>query len=84
MRADSDDSEADASTSLVVTVCLAAYVFVSLTIPYWVPIVKRFTGDCGVYWVRAACQLQRPKPPTHCSLLHCGVSSTLPRRSSPC
>jgi len=27
------------------------YVGCTLTIPLWVPIVKRLTGDCGVFWV---------------------------------
>ena len=30
---------------------LAVYVVVSLTIPFWVPIVQRHTGARGVYWV---------------------------------
>ncbi|KAL1496148.1 hypothetical protein AB1Y20_014767 [Prymnesium parvum] len=30
---------------------LFVYVVSTLTIPLWVPIVKRFTGDCGVFWV---------------------------------
>ena len=34
-----------------------AYVFGTLTIPLWVPIVKRLTGDCGVFWVRLASSL---------------------------
>ena len=42
----------DDPTSLAVTITLAAYVGVSLTIPFWVPIVKKMSGDCGVFWVR--------------------------------
>lgn len=38
-------------SSLAITLALATYVGVSLTIPFWVPIVKRLTGDCGVFWV---------------------------------
>ena len=30
---------------------LILYVAVSLTIPFWVPILKRLSGDCGVFWV---------------------------------
>jgi|EP00900_Chrysochromulina_parva_P014189 hypothetical protein len=30
---------------------LVVYIFTSLTIPFWVPIVERFTGRCGIYWV---------------------------------
>ena len=41
--------------ALTVTVALyallAVYVVVSLTIPFWVPIVQRHTGARGVYWV---------------------------------
>lgn len=41
-----------ADTSMMITLALAAYVGVSLTIPLWVPIVKQLTGDCGLFWVR--------------------------------
>ena len=44
----------DDSTSLTLTLALAAYVGVSLTIPFWVPIVKRLSGDCGLFWVSHA------------------------------
>lgn len=27
-------------------------VITSLTIPFWVPILERYTGRWGVYWVR--------------------------------
>ena len=37
------------------------YVGVSLTIPLWVPIVKRLTGDCGVFWV--SCLTKLPSRP---------------------
>lgn len=37
--------------SWLVSSILALYVVTSLTIPFWVPIVKRLTGDCGVFWV---------------------------------
>ena len=30
---------------------LGVYVVTSLTIPFWVPIVKRITGHSGVFWV---------------------------------
>jgi len=33
------------------------YVTVSLTIPLWVPILQKLTGQCGVFWVRT--------PPSH-------------------
>ena len=32
---------------------LLLYIGGTLTIPLWVPIVKRLTGDCGVFWVSA-------------------------------
>jgi hypothetical protein len=37
--------------SCTITAILVLYVVTSLTIPFWVPILKRFTGDCGVFWV---------------------------------
>jgi hypothetical protein len=30
---------------------LGLYVGVSLTIPLWVPILQKLTGQCGVFWV---------------------------------
>ena len=33
------------------SILLALYVVTSLTIPFWVPILKRVIGDCGMYWV---------------------------------
>tara|TARA_B110001452_G_scaffold232760_1_gene210226 strand:- start:1217 stop:1450 length:234 start_codon:yes stop_codon:yes gene_type:complete len=50
---------------------IALYFVVSLTIPFWVPILKRVSGECGVFWVRA--------PPLPCHLL---PDSTHPRSSS--
>ena len=32
---------------------VSVYVATSLTIPYWVPIVKAYLGQTGVYWVFA-------------------------------
>ena len=32
---------------------ITLYFVVSLTIPFWVPILKRVSGECGVFWVRA-------------------------------
>lgn len=40
-----------ALTTPVLTAVLGVYVVTSLTIPFWVPIVKRITGDSGVFWV---------------------------------
>lgn len=37
--------------SWLVSSILALYVTTTLTIPFWVPILKRLTGDCGVFWV---------------------------------
>ena len=37
--------------SWLVSSILALYVVTTLTIPFWVPILKRLTGDCGVFWV---------------------------------
>lgn len=31
-------------------VLVSLYVLVSLTIPLWVPILQRLTGQCGVFW----------------------------------
>ena len=58
--ADAVEEAAEDPTSMVITLCLTAYVVVSLTIPYWVPIVKRLSGDCGVYWVRPALDTRQP------------------------
>ena len=33
------------------SILLALYVVTSLTIPFWVPILKRVVGDCGIFWV---------------------------------
>lgn len=52
MRVELTDSTPGPTAALVAV--LAAYVVGSLTIPFWVPIVKRLTGDCGVLWVRGA------------------------------
>ena len=38
-------------TGLALSSLVIVYVGVSLTIPLWVPIVKRLTGDCGIFWV---------------------------------
>ncbi len=36
---------------LLLYVVIALYFMVSLTIPFWVPILKRTLGECGVFWV---------------------------------
>lgn len=52
--------------SVLLTAVLVLYVVTSLTIPFWVPILKRVTGDCGVFWV-SVCPCTRPSlaRPTH-------------------
>ena len=47
------EASSSASSEFIISIALAAYVGVSLTIPFWVPIVKRLSGDCGVFWVCA-------------------------------
>ena len=55
------EASSSASSEFIISIALAAYVGVSLTIPFWVPIVKRHTGNCGVYWVRARAAAVRGK-----------------------
>jgi len=40
-----------ATPEVALYVLIAAYFAVSLTIPFWVPIVKRLLGESGVFWV---------------------------------
>ena len=56
-----EPSSGETDTSAILTLALAAYVGVSLTIPFWVPIVKRLSGDCGVFWVCACKTPMRPR-----------------------
>ena len=52
MHSDMLDALSAAATSEVALyVIVAAYFAVSLTIPFWVPIVKRLLGESGVFWV---------------------------------
>ena len=51
MRTESHATDTPSPTATLTASLLALYVVVSLTIPFWVPIVKRLTGDCGVFWV---------------------------------
>uniref|UniRef100_A0A7S0ITW9 Uncharacterized protein n=1 Tax=Calcidiscus leptoporus TaxID=127549 RepID=A0A7S0ITW9_9EUKA len=39
------------ATAITLYAVLALYVLVSLTIPFWVPILQKTAGHCGVYWV---------------------------------
>ena len=40
------------ATAIILYAVLSLYVLVSLTIPFWVPILQKTAGHCGVYWVR--------------------------------
>ena len=46
-----DALSAAATSEVALYVIVAAYFAVSLTIPFWVPIVKRLLGESGVFWV---------------------------------
>lgn len=41
---------------------LGLYVGVSLTIPLWVPILQKLTGQCGVFWVHSRQRCAAPLP----------------------
>ena len=51
MRAMLDALSSLATPEVALYVLIAAYFAVSLTIPFWVPIVKRLLGESGVFWV---------------------------------
>jgi len=51
IRAEGDTAEGDTGVVRALYVVLAAYVLVSLTIPFWVPLLQKLAGNCGVYWV---------------------------------